>query len=269
MAAFRPEIWATMFKQYFAAQPACLDYIERYDGLVGTGTRGDTIKIPSLTLPASIAITPGSVGTTQSPTDGTVAIVLDKFRGHPVPVTPLDEQLNHPDYADALMREAARRIKQDTNELFLDLVDDVAVTQAANSSAGGALTDATILEAGRLLDEAEFPEEDRFIAVTSEAYKDIMALDTFISRDYGDGQNQRRIEFIRSFQVIRLPQGRFNSTTGVDRMMAWHRSAIGAAVANPHLKLADDAGEFRRILEVGAIWGQKILSATGIVKIYR
>lgn len=272
-ANFRPSIWADAFVDYFAQLPAVIDFCSRYDAFAAQAGRGETIQIPSLTVSAAGAVTPGSmIGSLGSVTDAGSTLTIDKFRGLSLAVDPMHERFNHPDWRNALMRDAARRIKNDTNDIVLALAEtegtESVVTQKVNT-AGGALTDADILDASKYLDEAEFPEEDRFLFLPPVAVNDLAGITEYISKDFGDGQSQHKVAMVRGFQVVKIPSAYFNESGGVYSGLAIHKSALAVAVARPHMKLAAQAGEYRDILEVGAIWGQKIVKATGLVRVNR
>jgi len=272
-AIFRPSVWVDTFKDYFGQIPAIIDFLDRYDQFATQQGRGYTIQIPNLTVSAPGAVTPGSmIASLGSVTDAGNTLTIDKFRGLSLVVDPTHERFNHPDWRNALMRDAARVIKNDTNDIVLALAEtegtESVVTQKVNA-AGGALTDADILEAAQKLDDAEFPEEDRYLALPPVAVNDLAGITEYISKDFGDGQSQHRVAMVRGFQVIKVPASYFNVDTGVYSGLAFHKSAIAVAVSTPHMKLSPDAGEYRDILEVGAIWGQKICKATGLVRVNR
>ena len=270
--AFRPEVWAEIFAMYFAKHPALLDRVSRYDDLAAGASRGETIKIPSLTLSAIGDIVPGTDEALATVTDGTVSLVLDKFRGHCLQVTPQDVRFDHPGKRNALLEEQARLQKNDATSIILALAGTTAVpgdvSQEVNTG-GGQWTDALVQEAERLLDDAEFPEEGRILTCTPEAYSDMASTLEYISRDFGEGQGQRRVAYARSFEVVKLPTSRFTADGGVESCMAFHPMAIGAAVAAPHLRQVARGGKFDDVIEVGAIWGLKIRKATGIVRFLR
>jgi hypothetical protein len=272
-ANFRPSVWADTFRDYFGQIPAVIDLVDRYDQFASQAGRGETIQIPSLTVSAAGAVTPGSmIASLGTVTDAGNTLTIDKFRGISLEVNPLHERFNHPDWRNSLMRDAARRIKNDTNDILLALAGTegtpASVTQAVNA-AGGALTDADILEASQLLDDAEFPEEDRYLILPPVAVNDLAGIAEYISKDFGDGQSQHRVMMVRGFQVVKVPAAYFNLETTIYSGLALHKSAIAAAVAPPHMKLAAQAGEYRDILEVGAIWGQKVCKYTGLVRVNR
>lgn len=270
MAAFRPEIWINAFVSYFGELPSLLDAISRYDEFVGTGTFGDTIKVPGLTLPAAIDIVPGAVGAgaLQAPVDVTVGIVLDKMKGHPIPVTPQDERFNHPDYINAIMRDAGRTVKDASNTSVLALAADAAVTQEVNAD-GSALGDADLLEVKRLMDEARCPELGRIMALTPKGANDLASISTFTNSQFGAGQNQNQLQMCRGMEVKQFPTTFFAAAGGNSKCLAFHPMMIGGAVARPWLELQGQAGEFRKILEIAAIYGLKIRKATGLVRILR
>lgn len=275
-ASFRPAVWASMFVDYFSQQPSAIDYCARFDALAAGKGKGESIEIPSLTVTAAAAITPGSfIGSIGSATDVGTQLSLSLLEGLSLPVDPRMDRFNHPDYVQALMRDAARQIRINSNSKFLALAGSedtqAGVTQQVNVN-GGALEDADILAAKKYLDDAEFPVEDRHLWVTPDAENDLMGITEYINVQYGDGQNQHKVRMCRGFEVHQLPTGRFLGQDTPDttyNCLAMHRSAVACAVAEPWIKLVDQAGEFRSILEVAAIFGLVKTKATGLVRIVR
>lgn len=269
---FRPEIWVNAFVQFYGATPAVFDRISRYDQFVGTATRGDTIHIPALTLPKAGTLVPGSVGSAGrvSPTDRSGTLVLDQFKGFPIPITTLDERYNHPDYVNAITVEAARQIKDAQTESILALAADATVTQEENAD-GGALLDSDILAIEKRFTEAKAPVEGRYLLVTPNAANDLKGIDTYINKDYGDGQGQRAVRYVRSFEVIEVATEHFtlDGSEANAYCMAFHSSAIAGANARPHFDLVKEAGEFQAILETGLPYGVKIIKADRIVRVPR
>lgn len=270
MGAFRPEVWADSFMDYFRAQIGLADFFTRYDNLAAGVGRGETIKIPALTLSAPGDITPGNDHDLATVTDDTSTLTLDKFRGLPIKVTPTDERFNHPDYRNGLMREAARQIKNDINSLILDLADAAAVTQEVNAD-GDQVLDADILSVKKYIDDSELPIEDRFLAATPQLENDLLAVSTYINKDFGDGQGQRQVRDVRGFTVLPLPSDRFNKNagTGAYSCLAAQKMAVAIAFATPHMRLVPKAGSYSDVLEVGVIWGLKILKPKGLVRLLR
>jgi hypothetical protein len=272
-ANFRPSVWAEEFKDYFGQIPAVLDFVDRYDQFAAGAGKGETIQIPSLEVSAVTDIVPGSVSATLGTISDTGnTLTLDKFRGKPYPITVVDEKFNHPMWREAFLRRAAQRIKNDTNDIVLALAEtegtESVVTQKVNT-AGGALTDADILEVVQKLDDAEFPEEDRYLVLPPVAVNDLAGIAEYISKDYGDGQSQHRVMLVRGLQVVKIPVAYFNESGGVYSGLAMHRSAIAAAIGFPHIRRVPHAGQYQDIMEIGVFWGQKICKATGLVRVNR
>ncbi len=263
---FRPEVWADEFAMYFAEQRSLLDLVSRFDNLAQTQGQGETIKIPALELDAAKPIVPGADAVAAVVTDGTVDLVLNQFRGHLIQVKPQDERFNHKDWRQAILKEQARKQKMDTDTALAAVATDALVTQEVNAG-GGVWTDALVLEAQQKLDDAEFPTEGRILLASPAAYNDLAQITTFISKDFGDGQGQRKVAYVRDFELVKLPTNRFAGNPKA--CMAFHPSAIGAAVARPHMRLADRGGKFDSVIELGAIWGFKIRKAAGIVRFLR
>ena len=271
-ANFRPTIWRDTFKDYFAAQMSLLDLADRYDEFVAGAGYGETVQIPALTLPDSIDITPGSVAVEHAPTDTGNTLTINKIQGHPIPFDPLQERFNHPDYRNKIMREAARKIRNKANAVFLAQAGTTAVpgdvTQEVNTG-GGAAADSDGLAARKLLDDAEAPQEDRHLICTPDLYNDLSSIIEYISVDFGPGQGQHKVEAVRGFQVHPIATSRFTSDGGVYSCLAFHRDAFAVGVSTPHLKVVDQAGQFRSFLEVAAIWGQKTAKADFAVRFLR
>lgn len=269
LSDFRPQVWADTFLDLYNAQAGLLDLVSRYDTFAAGAKRGQTIQLPIVSVDAAAAITVGSDATLATLTDSGVTLTIDKFRGHLLQIDPLDDRFAHADARRAVLADVARVQKNDANSIILDLADDTTVDDQTVNSGGGALTDADILAAKKYLDDAEFPEEDRILVVTPDGENDLMGITTYISKDFGDGQGQNSVPMVRGFRVVKLPTARFNDAAGVKSCLAFHKSAIGAAVAAPHMRLVPRGGKFDSVLEVGSIWGLKVIKATGCVRVLR
>lgn len=268
MAAFRPEVWIDAFVEFFAKHPSLLDNLTSFDEFVGTAIRGDTVVIPDMVLAPAIDIIPGAVPPGIGPGDATQKLVLDRFKGTTVPFTSTDARFNHPGYRDRLVSGIANNIRNATNMDVLRLAIDPTVLQEVNPDAG-ALTDADLIEINRLLTEAEVPEEGRILVVPPQGYGDLSGIDTFINGDYGPGQTQNQVAMCRNLRIIQLPSAYFPTVGANIAAMAFHPQAIGKGVAAPHVDEVKQAGQFQSVIEMGAIYGLKILKATGIVRVLR
>lgn len=126
-----------------------------------------------------------------------------------------------------------------------------------------ALTKAKLLTAKRLLDEAEVPAGERYLAISAQGLEDLLGITEVISSDYNtikalvDGD----VNSWLGFQIKRtelLPKGVV--TTNVRQAIAWHRSAIvmGETPASNYTRIKQrtdmhDSWESYAAMDFGAV----------------
>jgi hypothetical protein len=126
-----------------------------------------------------------------------------------------------------------------------------------------ALTKPKLLTAKRLLDEAEVPDDGRYIAISAQGLEDMLGITEVISSDYNtikalvDGQINTWLGF--SFKRTELlPKGVV--TTNVRQAIAWHKDALefGETTASQYSRIAQrrdmhDAWETYSAIDIGAV----------------
>lgn len=126
-----------------------------------------------------------------------------------------------------------------------------------------ALTKAKILTAKRLLDEAEVPDSERYLAISAQGLEDLLGITEVTSSDYNtvkalvDGTLNTWIGFaIKRLEL--LPKGVV--TTNVRQAIAWHKSAIvfGETTASQYSRIKQrtdmhDAWETYAAIDIGAV----------------
>lgn len=126
-----------------------------------------------------------------------------------------------------------------------------------------ALTKAKILTAKRLLDEAEVPESERYLAISAQGLEDLLGITEVTSSDYNtvkalvDGSLNTWIGFMIKRTEL-LPKGVV--TTDVRQAIAWHKSALefGETTASQYTRIAQrrdmhDAWETYAAIDIGAV----------------
>jgi hypothetical protein len=126
-----------------------------------------------------------------------------------------------------------------------------------------ALTKPKLLTAKRLLDEAEVPDDGRYLAISAQGLEDLLGITEVISSDYNtvkalvDGQ----VNTWLGFTFVRtelLPKGVV--TTNVRQAIAWHKDALilGETTASQYSRIAlrrdmHDSWETYQAIDIGAV----------------
>lgn len=107
-------------------------------------------------------------------------------------------------------------------------------TKKSEDLADGAAICAAITEANTTLDEAEVPEENRFLYISPTAYNSIKNLDTYKSREMLTGFAKTiKVPKARFYSAIDLLSGRDKtSSSGADETAGGYKAATGSKVIN-------------------------------------
>ena len=149
---------------------------------------------------------------------------------------------------------------------------DVAVNYVASGTpANSGLTVAKILQAKKLLDEAEVEDSERYFAVGSQQLQDMLLRTEITSADYVDVKAlvEGRVERFCGFTFIRTERLPINTGTDVRTCFAWHRSGIkfaevGREVHIDQLPMRRHATQLRGVYLCGAVRTEN----TKVVRIY-
>lgn len=216
-----------------------------------------------------------------SPQDLDTAIRWLKPKGRDIE-TRIDEfddamlgQLSAPDNQHVVAHANAYRRKKDsliiaaaegtaytgedgTTATSLPATQQVAVNFSGSNEG---LTLAKILEAKRILDANEVPEEDRVFAFSSQQQYDLLnSVDQVRSSDYVNVKAlaEGKLTYFAGFHFVRLELLTLNTSTDVRTCLAWHKSCVGYGEnegRKVHMDLLPDkkhALQIRSVVGMGA-----------------
>lgn len=188
VANFIPELWSAQLLEDFRARNVFTNLVNRnYEGEIRNA--GDTVKI---TTPS--AITVGAYSGTvsyQTPTSTQQSLLIDQQRYWAFELDDVDQAQANVSLMQAYMREAAVALAGDVDKALAGLY-----TEAGDSSLTISLTATTprqdlypkLVDAGRILDEADVPRDGRWVVMTPKGYAHVLKEDEFIhASPAGDG----------------------------------------------------------------------------------
>lgn len=141
----------------------------------------------------------------------------------------------------------------------------------SGSAANSGMTIPKLREAARILNEAECPTEDRFIAYGAQQLDDMLATVEATSRDYSDlmALKDGKIDYFMGFKWIPTQRLSINTSTDVRTNFVWQREGVKFAdlERNVHMDVRADkrhAQQLRCVKRMGAV---RTLN-TSVVRIY-
>jgi len=150
---------------------------------------------------------------------------------------------------------------------FSIAVDYVASGATANSG----LTVAKILQAKKILDEAEVDDGDRYFATSAQQLQDMLLTTQITSGDFVNVKAlvSGAVDMFAGFKFIRTERLSLNTGTDVRTCFAWHKSGIKFAEIGRtvHIDLLPDrrhAKQLRGVYRAGAVRTEN----TRVVRIY-
>lgn len=141
----------------------------------------------------------------------------------------------------------------------------------SGSAANSGLTLPKLRQAAAILNEAEVPSEDRFIAYGARQLDDMLATVEATSRDYSDLMSLKdgKIDYFMGFKWIPTQRLSLNSGTDVRTTFAWQKDGMKFAdlERNVHIDVRPDkrhAKQVRCVKRMGAVRAKQ----TNVVRIY-
>ena len=185
-AGFVPEIWSQLIIDAAQKELVALDATD-HTWQVGK-KQGDTVNIGITNHVTATEVVVGTEGTNLDIATGTKKqLVMDQWYEAVIPVDSMTMEQSQIDWAAQCRKEAeyAIRVVIDTSvcTLFSTLNSDT-----VKGTDGSAITDDLLIEVKELLDEADVPDDDRFLIVDPSVIADMMVYDKFVSSLYVPGQ---------------------------------------------------------------------------------
>lgn len=179
------------------------------------------------------SITPGSVASmpiddddmTAGETLAQIELRLNQEKGYPVIVKDADQFNTNVPLQQSFARAGAISHLADLNLAISKALADAAKAATNRKkfadATGNKITEADIIAAAAILDNAKSPADERFMAVSAEMHADLFSIPNFVSRDKmghtGEAIPKNVIGMIHGFTVVKMPTSEMpllNATTG-------------------------------------------------------
>jgi hypothetical protein len=210
---------------------------ERVAGVMKEGAkRGDVVHIPRIgNLTVNNVGGDGSISP-QANTESEYSVTVNLWREASVDISDEAEDMVVMDglamkYAQKIGHALARDVEDELLALYPNLyTNGQYATEAAN------ISDNMIIEGIVLLDDADVPDEDRFIIVRPVQRGELLKINKFISRDFQDKKPvvSRVLGEIYGMPVLRstrVKRADYDSDATVESVnLMWHLEAFGLAM---------------------------------------
>lgn len=190
---------------------------------------GSSIKVPKIGALTTNAKAAGSAVTVQDATSSNATITLNQHREATFVIEDFDTAVSSGNllqmYIDSAMSAACEKVDADIAGLYSGLSQTV--TGSAN---GTALTNAILIAGRKQLSDAKAPKEDRSMVVGTEAYAQLLGLDSFVSAEkYGSSTPVMEGELGKIFG-FKVFESQSIVTATADQNLMFHKRAFGLAV---------------------------------------
>jgi N4-gp56 family major capsid protein len=262
ISATSQEIVSSIVQETLKQESVLLPTIKDYSAFAVKGS--DEVKIPRRDQFSADDKTENTSLTAQAMTFSVDTISLSKHKA-------ILSRLEKIASIQAMVNVEAELIKEMAKELALQVDEDIVTElQLASASAPdhriqfdnnptNTVTDEDILEARRLLNAQNVPQEDRFLVFGPDQEKAMLGIANFIEQDkYGPNQAIMKGELgmVRGFRVIMT-----NAVSASDECYFYHREAVGyASQQEPEFKRADDLPNVAEELLLSRIYGNSLPS---------
>lgn len=261
MAGFMPEMWGPktlyqikkMYEKTTDLIKTVVDYTSLTLGAKATGYNGPILgDLDVVDMPASAY---------QDPSRTSIQMLFDQKKGCPFKVNDIVEAQTNIAMRDELTEKAANALIKGWNRSISDIAQTSVEDDNNLELLGSAVTYDEILRIAELMDEAEIPQDERYMLVPPAHKKALMKIEEFISRDKMANTNAVQtgiIGEICGFTVIPWKtkkvdlNGKFVGTKDKNASVFYSKLAIG----------------FGRQKEIGSMAGTDPLSADWLINIY-
>lgn len=262
---FRPNIWAKEALLARQSNLVLVPLVKHYDREIKSA--GQTVEIPNISNLTANAKVANTQVTLNAPTETKTTILINQHWECSVLIEDILETQAAYDLASEYTQKTGYAIAEKMDKtVATDMTSGFTQTVGAF---GTPLSDANILQANRLLDDAKAPGTDRNFVVTPQGKQEMLAIDKYVRYDaLGVGGDQNSIR-----------NGKIGEIYGINVYMSQNLvTAAGPPVQNNHLMFQRDAyaiavqkdmtferqrkTEYLGDLYVSqALWGGKVLRA--------
>lgn len=220
------EVWAKEILIARRNKLTLAEHVDRRDQDVAK--YGVTLNVARRSLQTANTIAPGAEIDTTITTESRVQIQLTTQAYHSF-LVPDVMQMQSRDDLEQYVEESAYAIARKVDSDLMTLATGAGITQQVGSTANTTtrLAKTFFTQANALLDVANAPEEDRYVAVEANGYKQILDIDDFVKFDAsgGKGIKNGKVGEVYGLMVIKTQQV---STVQANVMqgLVWHKSGL-------------------------------------------
>jgi N4-gp56 family major capsid protein len=221
---FVPELWSDEIKRERDTNFVMKSTVSM---LPMTGKKGDVIHIPEISRLAVNDKVHNQPVTLQSRTEDEFTLTIDKYKESSVMIEDIVNVQSKYNLRREYVREMGYALARDCDNFLLGLRANIqgynsqsnviyVTSDATSSGTPLSINRASILAAMQLLDEADVPQEGRFLTVSPAQHVDLLTINEFISADYVNNKPtvSGMIGSVYGIPVYKSTQIKANSTTG-------------------------------------------------------
>mgnify|MGYP003133617914 FL=1 len=260
---------------------------------------GDTVKIikePTVTVSS---YSRGAVVNTQNLDDNQITLTVDQGNYFAFKVDDVEERQSHVNWEALSTSSGAYSLKKAYDYNVLKAISDNASTDTTNlGAAGSAISCNTGNECAnylstfsRLLDEADVPEDNRWIVAPPQFYEILRQADAKLMDSSVTGEDQsallngavtsRKVHGFTLYQTTSITVGTAgvasshtfgpSTTSGETIVLGGHKSATATASAIAKTEVIRDPDSFADIVRGLHVFGRKVIraSGTGFTGVYK
>jgi len=257
---FVPEIFSSDAQMHTMSHLVVADsFTHKYQKALRKGTK---VWIPVMTEISSTEVTPGTQPTPQDASTTAESITVTEWYQTSVDASPLTEVEDAADYLQTAAKAAAYSIDKKIDTFVGALISALGGGTYANAD-GNTFTDETFRSLVETLDEADVPDEGRFLIGDPSMKSDLLNIDKFVRADYINGAPTTNGKFGQLYNAqVRITNNLTAATTGNYGCLA-HQDAIGVALQmGPNVKYWDLGWKFQHMIIVDAAWGAEEIRDT-------
>lgn len=270
-AGFIPEIWAQQTVDEAQKKLVCLDATD-HTWTIGKG-KGDTVNIGVINHVTATEVVVGTKAASLDPATGSkLQLVMNQWYEAPIDIDDMTMRQAQIDWGAKARAEAEYSVRVQLDSSVAALFSALNATGTGVQGTDGAeITDDLLIDIKELLDEADAPDDDRFLILDPSGIADMLKYDKFIAAAYVSDRPVENGQIARSHPIygcqVRKTNNLTAASTGAYAVMM-HRSAIASAIQieTPWMKEFKELHNTRFQFE--ALWGVKEIRDTFGIPFY-
>jgi len=224
--------------------------------------RGYKVSIPVMSAVTTTEVTPGTEPTAQDAKGTAVSITIDHWYEATVNTSDLIDVEQGPDYLDAAAIEAARGLAKKV-DITVSSAFSTLNASSVYGSDGQTFTDDIFIALVETLDEADVPDDGRFLIGDPSTRADLLKIDKFVRMDYINGAPTTNGKFGKIYNSdVRITNNLTAYSVGNYGVYS-HPDALGVVLQMPpRSRLFDLGWKFEQKIICDAAWGYGELRET-------